>query len=283
MLKDIKVILPELIGIAEKAATEILQVYEKDFSVEYKDDRSPLTEADRRSHRIILDGLNRITPDIPVLSEEGAGIEFKERSRWQYFWLVDPLDGTKEFIKRNGEFTINIALIRNQKPVFGLIAIPVKAVIYYGGTLIKGVYKYQVSEEKKDNDYLSAHYRIRPEKSAKDKSFTVVGSRSHGSEKLNAFVEKLRNRYSNLNFVSAGSALKFCLIAEGQADLYPRFGPTMEWDTGAGHAILLSAGSTVLRADTLTELTYNKESLKNPDFIVMRNELSEDIISFFHE
>ncbi len=277
MFNDFKAILPELIAIAKKAAEEILKVYEKDFSVEYKDDRSPLTEADRRSHRVILHGLGKITPDIPVLSEEGAGIDYSERSRWGYFWLVDPLDGTKEFIKRNGEFTVNIALIKNNKPLFGLILIPVKAVVYYGGPLIEGVYKYPVGSGIKNSDYLTAKYRIKPVR-RENNSLTVVGSRSHGSEKLKAFVEKLRNSYSTVNFVSAGSALKFCLVAEGKAELYPRFGPTMEWDTGAGHAILLSAGSSVLRADTLTELTYNKQSLRNPDFIVIRNDILEEII-----
>ncbi len=281
MLRDIKPLLPELIETAKRAGKEILEVYEKEISVQYKDDRSPLTEADRRSHRVITKGLKSLTPDVPVLSEEGSGIDYTERSQWQEFWLVDPLDGTKEFIKRNGEFTINIALIRNQKPVFGLILIPVKEVIYYGGPLVGGLYKCSTREDVKD--YLSEHYRVKSEGNKRSKAITVVGSRSHGSERLTTFVEKLKSRYKDLNFVSAGSALKFCLVAEGRADLYPRFGPTMEWDTGAGHALLLSAGSTILRADTLTELTYNKESLRNPDFIVIGKALSEDIISFFHE
>jgi 3'(2'), 5'-bisphosphate nucleotidase len=280
MLKEIKEILPELIGIAEKAASEILQVYEKDFSVDYKDDRSPLTEADRRSHGIIMEGLKKITPHIPVLSEEGADIEYSERSRWQDFWLVDPLDGTKEFIKRNGEFTINIALIRKQRPVFGLISIPVSSVIYYGGPLLEGVYKYRLDENSNEKNFLTARYRIKSEDVRNGKGLTVVGSRSHGSDKLNDFVERLKSRFKNIDFLSAGSALKFCLVAEGKADIYPRFGPTMEWDTASGLAILLASDAIVLRVDKLTELTYNKQSLRNPDFIVIRKHLSEEIIPF---
>ncbi|RMG74224.1 MAG: 3'(2'),5'-bisphosphate nucleotidase [Nitrospirae bacterium] len=281
MLKDIKPLIPELINMVKEASSEILRVYEGDFNVNYKDDRSPLTEADRRSHRIIYSTLRNLTPETPVLSEEGSNIEYSERSRWKEFWLVDPLDGTKEFIKRNGEFTVNIALIQENRPVFGIISIPVKGLIYYGGTLAGGIFRYSLKEEKAD--YLDNQYRIEPDRTEKHTGLRVVGSRSHGSERLRGFIERLKEQYKNLSFVSAGSALKFCLVAEGKADLYPRFAPTMEWDTAAGQAILRSAGIKVLRADNLSELTYNKESLKNPDFIVARKGVLESITSFVHE
>ncbi len=285
MKEELIGIIPALVRLAREAGEEILDVYERDFSVEYKDDRSPLTEADNRSNALIVKGLKELNEDIPILSEEEANIEYERRKDWRLFWLVDPLDGTKEFIKRNGEFTINIALVSEGLPVFGLIYIPVKRVLYLGGSWIGGIYRLMMGDIK---DYsvdvlFDDSNRVYKKEDDHHNGIVVVGSRSHASDKLKDFVERLGKKYHSVEFVSAGSALKFCLIAEGKADLYPRFGPTMEWDTAAGHAIVSVIGARVLRADTLEELDYNKVSLKNPDFIVIKKELIEEITSFFHE
>jgi 3'(2'), 5'-bisphosphate nucleotidase len=270
-----KLILTTLIA-AKRAGEAILDVYDSDFAVEHKDDKSPLTLADKKSHEIIMDVLEQtITVNnctVPVLSEEGRGIPFDERKEWEYFWLVDPLDGTKEFVKRNGEFTVNIALIQKHKPVLGIIYIPVKDVFYFAAINI-GTYKLEDSENLVDNlsikELLDKSQRL-PLTSNNKSSLTVIGSRSHTSEEFSEFVKRLNEKYGNVEFISSGSSLKLCLVAEGRADVYPRFGPTMEWDTAAGQAIVEQAEGSVMDIQTREPLRYNKENLLNPFFIVSR-------------
>lgn len=261
---------------AKRAGETILEVYDSDFAVEQKDDKSPLTLADKRSHEIIMDVLEQtITVNnstAPVLSEEGRGIPFDERKKWEYFWLVDPLDGTKEFVKRNGEFTVNIALIQKHKPVLGIIYIPVKDVFYFAAVDF-GTYKLENSENLVDNlsikELLDKSQRL-PLTNNNKGSFTVIGSRSHTSEEFSEFVKLLNEKYGNVDFISSGSSLKLCLVAEGRADVYPRFGPTMEWDTAAGQAIVEQAEGRVMDVQTREPLRYNKKNLLNPFFIVSR-------------
>lgn len=261
---------------AKRAGEAILDVYGSDFAVEQKDDKSPLTLADTRSHEIIMDVLEQtITVNnctVPVLSEEGRGIPFDERKEWECFWLVDPLDGTKEFVKRNGEFTVNIALIQKHKPVLGIIYIPVKDVFYFAAINF-GTYKLENSENLVDNlsikELLDKSQRL-PLINNNKSSFTVIGSRSHTSEEFSEFVKRLNEKYGKVEFISSGSSLKLCLVAEGRADVYPRFGPTMEWDTAAGQAIVEQAEGRVMDIQTREPLRYNKENLLNPFFIVSR-------------
>jgi 3'(2'), 5'-bisphosphate nucleotidase len=267
---------------AKRAGEAILDVYGSDFAVEQKDDKSPLTLADKRSHEIIMDVLEQtITVNnrtVPILSEEGRGIPYDERKEWEYFWLVDPLDGTKEFIKRNGEFTVNIALIHKHKPVLGIIYIPVKDVFYFAAINF-GTYKLENSENMVDNisikELLDKSQRL-PLTSNNKSSLTIIGSRSHTSEEFSEFVKRLNEKYGNVEFISSGSSLKLCLVAEGTADVYPRFGPTMEWDTAAGQAIVEQAEGSVMDIQTGEPLRYNKENLLNPFFIVSRQGVSLD-------
>lgn len=239
---------------AENAAREILAVYHSDdFQVEAKGDKSPLTRADRRAHDVISKEL--AASGYPVLSEEGRSIPYAERRNWEYLWVVDPLDGTKEFIKRNAEFTVNIALVHGGKSVLGVVAVPVTGDIYFavaggGATLRRGGSDIPLPRRKSVD--LSAS------------GLRVVASRSHSNQATDNFVTRLRDAV----LVSAGSSLKFMLVAEGRADLYPRFGPTMEWDTAAAHVIINEVGLKVYRDGELAELTYNKENLLNPDFVV---------------
>jgi 3'(2'), 5'-bisphosphate nucleotidase len=247
--------LPSVINIAEQAAKEILEIYQSDFSVESKDDNSPLTAADMAAHKIIIAGLNELTPDIPVLSEESASIPFATRRNWERYWLVDPLDGTREFVKRNDEFTVNIALIDNHQPILGVVYVPVTQLCYYSYSG-QGAYK-QVKGQ--------AAKRINT-KTTTGKTFTVAGSRSHGSEQQQAFFAALGNE---VKVIAIGSSLKLCLVAEGQVDIYPRFGPTSEWDTAAAHAIVIEAGGAVTD-NALNPLEYNKkDSILNPYFLVI--------------
>jgi len=252
---------------AIKAGQEVLKIYndpESYFSVERKADNSPLTIADKASHKVI-DGLLKTT-GIPLLSEEGITIDYEERENWKQFWLIDPLDGTKEFIKKNGDFTVNIALIENGQPVMGVIFVPVSNTLYFGSES-EGGWKLEgatagCSLEELKNEGISL-----PE-TEKDKSFKVVGSRSHMSLETEAYIDNLKEKHGKVEIVSRGSSLKICMVAEGSADEYPRFGPTMEWDTAAGHAIANSAGKHLLLTDLSGELKYNKENLLNPYFIV---------------
>lgn len=245
-----------LMAIAKEAGAAILSVYEKDFEVEYKDDRSPLTEADRLSHERIVEGLAALDASIPVLSEEGKDIPYEERVNWQRFWLVDPLDGTKEFVKRNGEFTVNIALIEQGYPVLGVIYVPVTGVLYYGEAGKEAV--------KIASGSMAQTLAVRKPESG---AITIVESRSHPSPELESFMSELQQKYSSIDRISKGSSLKFCAVAEGSAHLYPRMGPTMEWDTAAGQAIVEAAGGSVKWLNG-ERVHYNKEILRNDFFIV---------------
>ncbi|MBI5633111.1 MAG: 3'(2'),5'-bisphosphate nucleotidase CysQ [Nitrospirae bacterium] len=263
-------VLPELLRVSHEAGAAILDVYNSDFAVEQKDDRSPLTLADRRSHEIIADRLASLQAfNLPILSEEGRTISYDERKGWNIFWLVDPLDGTKEFVKRNGEFTVNIALIQNGQPILGVIYIPVKNIFYFAAEDL-GAYKLENSSMRSLNSLeviLNASVML-PHITHHASRITVISSRSHMSPETEQFINDLKTRYHEVDFLAAGSSLKFCLIAEGRADVYPRFGPTMEWDTAAGQAIVEQAGGRVLRAGSQEPLFYNKEDLLNPSFIV---------------
>lgn len=258
-----------VINIAVEAGDKILEIYKEDFDVDWKDDSSPLTQADRNSHDYITGELKKIAPLIPVFSEESDNISWNIRKEWEEYWLVDPLDGTKEFIRKNGEFTVNIALIRNSEPFFGVVVIPVQKVIYWAHKDY-GSFKrnYGSSDEKlplgnKDIDL---------------DSLKIIGSRTHRSTTIETY-----SSYFNVpEIVSAGSSLKFCLLAEGKADVYPRFGPTSEWDTAAGQCVLEYAGGCVLDK-TGVPLRYNmKESVINSHFIALR-QFDKTLFNYFKE
>ena len=253
----------ELIQISVEAGQEIMKIYIKDFNVELKADESPLTEADKAANTVIVNALKHLYPNIPIISEDNKLLEYEERKDWEYCWLVDPLDGTKEFIKKNGEFTVNIALIHQQTIVAGVVFVPATNKVFYA---IKDHGAFLI-----DNDSEPQLLRIRP--IAEDGILKVVGSRSHNSKEVDDYVSELRKSYSEIEFVAAGSSLKFCLIAEGKADVYPRLAPTMEWDTGAGQIVASEAGAEVLRFPEMTPLDYNKENLLNPYFIVLNPDL----------
>ncbi|MDQ0430766.1 3'(2'), 5'-bisphosphate nucleotidase [Planomicrobium stackebrandtii] len=255
-----------LLEISLSAGKEIMAVYGKELAIETKADESPLTIADQRSHQAIEFGLQRAFPDIPVLSEEGSEIPYKERKTWKRFWLVDPLDGTKEFIKQNGEFTVNIALIEDNYPVLGAIYVPATDVFYYSEEN-GGAYKIaEASKAKfKNAEALREKSTSLSVRKASEK-ITVVTSRSHMSAETEDFIEALQGG-NPVESVSAGSSLKFCLVAEGKADYYPRFAPTMEWDTAAGQAIVEAAGGTVRSAKDQSRFSYNQESLTNEWFL----------------
>lgn len=261
--------LPAIIKAAVRSGNAALEIYRQDFSVTEKSDQSPLTLADTRSHEIIREALK--STDIPVLSEEGGDIPFNDRKDWRQLWIVDPLDGTKEFVQKNGEFTINIALVENHVPVMGIIYLPVFSRLYYG-IYDKGTYRADIVDPENIEN-------ISPERiietanplSVKidaSRIYTIVASRSHLTPEVEAFVEDKKRDYGHVEFISAGSSLKFCEVAEGNADIYPRLGPTMEWDTAAGQVIAQAAGARVYRHDTGEDLLYNKENLKNPWFVV---------------
>ncbi|MCF8110966.1 MAG: 3'(2'),5'-bisphosphate nucleotidase CysQ [Desulfobacteraceae bacterium] len=251
------------------AGAAALEVYEQDFDVEEKSDHTPLTLADRRAHEIISSYL--ADTRIPVLSEEGRDIAYEERKAWQKLWIVDPLDGTKEFVKKNGEFTINIALVEGGQPVLGVVFVPVKDRLYFAGkdkgAFLSGGAKIGGLENASGEELVLASVRL-PVADQQARPYTIMGSRSHLTPEVEEFVEKKRREIGEVDFISAGSSLKFCLVAEGRADVYPRLGPTMEWDTAAGQAIVEQAGGAVLEYESLQPLKYNKENLVNPWFIV---------------
>ncbi|MFU8843061.1 MAG: 3'(2'),5'-bisphosphate nucleotidase CysQ [Bacteroidales bacterium] len=250
-----------------EAGEEIRKIYTNGFDVDYKKDHSPLTKADTASHAIISKHIE--ATGYPVLSEEGREIRFEKRKTWDIYWLVDPLDGTKEFVKKNGEFTVNIALIVSNQPMFGVIYIPVTKTLYFGSEF-SGSHKIHTITGKRDNlDTYIKEGIVLPEKQS-DHVFTVVGSKSHLTPETEVFVETLKKKHGALNFLSKGSSLKICMVAEGSADVYPRFAPTMEWDIAAGHAIAKYSGAQIVVHETGHELTYNTESLVNPWFIVKR-------------
>jgi len=253
---------------ALKAGEAILEVYESDdFGIETKEDTSPLTIADQKAHQIIEKGLEET--GLPLLSEEGKHTPYEERSSWDRFWLVDPLDGTKEFIKRNGEFTVNIALIEKGKSIFGVVYAPVIKELYVG---IAGRGAFRCKNEKNLDmalDYMLQFADPLPIKEGLTTDFfRVVASRSHYNEETKQYVDSLDTRGKEISLVSKGSSLKLCMVAAGEADVYPRLGPTMEWDTAAAHAVVKAAGKNVYLADSGEELAYNKQNLLNPYFVV---------------
>jgi 3'(2'), 5'-bisphosphate nucleotidase len=251
------------------AGKEILEVYgSEDFDVQIKKDKSPLTQADLRSNDAIKKHLQ--TSGIAILSEEEKEVAYDARKNWEYFWLVDPLDGTKEFIKKNGEFTVNIALIRKNLPIIGVVYVPATGEMYFANE-VTGAYKLQGIGAGEHSGLKSLVQQSEKLPVPNGKTvYTAVGSRSHMSDGTIAFVEQLKQKHGQVEMVSKGSALKLCLVAEGTADIYPRFGPTMEWDTGAGHAVAKFSGALVYQTDNGQELVYNKENLLNPFFIVER-------------
>jgi len=243
-------ILPDVIRLADEASEKVLHIYESDFKVRYKEDNSPITAADEAAHEIIYKGLRNISRDIPILSEEGAEIPWEERKSWRRFWLIDPIDGTKDFTQRSGEFTVNIAMIEDGVPVMGVVTAPALKEAFWG---IKG-------EGAHMRDRTGRVHRIRVAEPRE--SLRVVASKNHLNDETRAFIDKLGPHET----VQAGSSLKFCRIAEGHADIYPRMGPTSEWDTAAAHAILLAAGGQVQTVDG-KPLVYGKEDILNPHFI----------------
>jgi len=259
----------KVLKLAYKAGTAIMDIYQKPFDVELKDDNSPLTIADKTAHMIIAEGLS--DTGLPLLSEEGIHLDYENRKKWKDFWLVDPLDGTKEFIKKNGDFTVNIALISNQQPVFGVVYAPVPGFIYWGSS--SGSFRLDVKHSADIEFIRSQELETKAKKLPyilKTDGYLVLGSRSHMNAETELFINDLRKSHPDLTFVSSGSSLKFCTLAEGGADIYPRFGPTMEWDTAAGHAVAIFAGCSVIQADNGLPVVYNKPSLKNPFFIAQR-------------
>lgn len=246
-------LLEDVMALAIKAGHEILRIYETDYAIEHKDDMTPLTEADMAAHHIIDAGLQKLTPDIPILSEESAKIPFRERQQWTRYWLVDPLDGTREFIKRNGEFTVNIALIENGEPVLGVVYAPVIRMSYYAR---RGAGAFRKENGKPASPIQTRRPCASP--------VLVAGSRSHRGDSLNAYLERLED----YEVISVGSSLKSCMVAEGSADIYPRLGPTSEWDTAAAQCIVEEAGGRLTDTHMQT-LRYNtKDSLLNPHFFV---------------
>lgn len=245
--------LDDLVRLAREAGAAIMQVYGTNFDVEHKDDRSPLTQADMASHCLIIDGLRVLSPDIPRLSEESSDVPFEERRRWTRYWLIDPLDGTKEFIKRNGEFTVNIALVEGHRPVLGVVYAPALDLTYFA-TSADGAFRMQGTAEREP---ISVRRQV-------GGPLRIAGSRSHRGNSLDEFLARVGPH----EIVSMGSSLKLCLVAEGTADLYPRLGPTSEWDTAAAQCIVEAAGGHVTDTQMRT-LQYNtKESFLNPHFFV---------------
>jgi 3'(2'), 5'-bisphosphate nucleotidase len=257
-----EILIQNVTEIAHQAGDAIMQIYQRDFAIYEKSDESPLTEADLAAHNHIVAGLEKIS-ELPILSEESADISWSERKTWSKYWLVDPLDGTKEFIKKNGEFTVNIALIEDGAPVFGVVYAPVLGWTYVG---VVGQGAYKIEGDKRTP--------ITPEKKLSDGSWKIVGSRSHQSPEIQVLLDSLDGE---TELIAMGSSLKLCLVAEGAAHLYPRLGPTSEWDTGAAHAVVSAAGGKVtVIADARNVLDKNakplrynqKESVLNPYFLV---------------
>lgn len=268
-------LLNEIIEIAVQAGSEIMEIYNKDFSIEYKDDKSPLTEADKHSNEVIVAGLKKLDRQYPILSEETKAAEYAERKEWSHFWLVDPIDGTKEFIKKNGEFTVNIALVEDGAPVMGVVYAPALDTLYYG---MKDFGAYRKTGDKLEQ------MPVIKNNPAESKVIRVVASRSHLNEETANFIDAVAKQYSDCEVekVSKGSSLKLCMVAEGSADIYPRVAPTMEWDTGAAQGVVEAAGKGTYKFETFSadnvnfnsavdaeKLTYNKEDLINPYFVAV--------------
>ncbi|WP_434637283.1 3'(2'),5'-bisphosphate nucleotidase CysQ [Sulfurimonas sp. NW7] len=250
MLEEID--LEQIVTIAKEAGKAIMQIYQKDFTVEYKDDNSPLTEADTKANEIIGLALQKLYPNIPILSEENKQTAYETRKNWQYYWCVDPLDGTKEFIKHNGEFTVNIALIHKDTPVLGVVYAPATEEMYKAKKG-KGAFK--------NGQKLPLHVNSHPQKELR-----IVASKSHLSPETQAFIDALAAEKKEQS--NRGSSLKLCMVADGSADIYPRLGPTMEWDTAAADAIVRQSGKMTYQFENMQPLVYNKKNLLNPWFIV---------------
>lgn len=250
-----KINIEDIKEIALKAGEVIMDIYQKDFAVDYKDDKSPLTEADLKSNEIICSKLEELYPTIPIMSEENKEVAYDERKAWEYYWCIDPIDGTKEFIKKNGEFTVNIALIHKNTPVLGVVYAPALGDMY-SAKKGEGAFK--------NGQKLPLQVNDTPEK-----SLHVVASKSHLSEETQAFIDEVAKSTESIEQVSKGSSLKLVMVAEGSADIYPRLAPTMEWDTGAADAIVRESGKMTYQYDTdLQPVVYNKENLLNPWFVV---------------
>ena len=253
MLNQIDV--QDIVAIAKEAGDAIIQIYKQDFKVEYKQDSSPLTLADKNANDIIEDGLNQLSVNFPILSEEGDDIPYEDRKHWEYFWLIDPLDGTKEFVKKNGEFTVNIALIYKDTPVLGVVYAPALNVCYWA---------------KQDEGAFKDGQELPLKAPNQRNTYKIVASRSHMSDETQAFIDAI-DTDKEKELISIGSSLKICLVAEGEADIYPRLGPTMEWDTGAAHAVIIESGSMLacyIKGNIYTEHKYNKFELLNESFVV---------------
>ncbi|MFP3870372.1 MAG: 3'(2'),5'-bisphosphate nucleotidase CysQ [Syntrophobacteria bacterium] len=289
--KSLQQLLRVALSAGKAAAGAILSVYRGRLDIEYKDDDTPLTLADKRAHAIIVDHLSREPlKQIPILSEEGRHTAYEQRKRWDCFWLVDPLDGTKEFIKQRGEFTVNIALIHQRKPVLGVVFAPASTLVYFAA---RGVGSFKLDSTsvidsiptelegpQGDSGFLdkvvsrATRLPLHQPGTRPGSKLRVVGSRSHATKGLVDFVEDVKQRYGEAEFFSAGSALKFGLVAEGSADIYPRFSPTMEWDTAAGQCVVEESGGTVLSVKEKAPLHYNKKDLTNPYFLCCRRHFS---------
>jgi len=243
----------DIIAIAKEAGDAIMQIYSQDFEVEYKQDSSPLTLADKKANDIIENRLNQLSVNLPILSEEGKEIPYEERKHWEYFWLVDPLDGTKEFVKKNGEFTVNIALIHKNTPVLGVVYAPALDICYWA---------------KQGEGAFKDGQRLPLKTESQRETYKIVASRSHMSDETQAFIDDI-DTDKEKELILIGSSLKICLVAEGEADIYPRLGPTMEWDTGAAHAIVNETGKNVQKYNNVEYMShlYNKEKLLNQWFV----------------
>jgi len=257
-----------VVDLVRRAGDAILAIYRTDFDVEAKADDSPLTQADLASHRVLAEGLAALSPQRPLLSEESSPPPFEERRRWSSYWLIDPLDGTKEFIKRNGEFTVNVALMEAGEPVFGVVGVPDKGLVYVGDVAAGEAWRIA-------DDGTRQALCGRPMAGGQDGGegrngpLTIVASRSHGGERLEAYLEALSETFGAVERTPVGSSLKLCILAEGRADLYPRLGPTSEWDIAAAHAVLRAAGGELWAVDG-SPLAYNaEESFLNPEFFAV--------------
>jgi 3'(2'), 5'-bisphosphate nucleotidase len=251
------------ISAAFKAGEAIEEIYHKEFSIEYKEDKSPLTEADKSAHQIITEFLSN-TP-YPILSEEGNNIEYEIRRDWSFFWMVDPLDGTKEFIKKNGEFTVNIALIKNGLPLLGVVYAPILKKTYFAA---RGYGSYMFEGKIPSDNFIDLIQKSnRLPINELNGQYFVVASRSHLNKETESFINNLKKTHKNISYKTIGSSLKLCIIAEGNAHIYPRMAPTMEWDTAAAHAVLKYAGGNVWQYESGIEMTYNKPELLNPWFV----------------
>jgi len=257
-INDLEFKIDDILNIAWQAGKEIMEIYNKDFEIEYKDDKSPLTQADKNSHEIIKKGLNKY--NLPLLSEEGKSIPYEQRKNWDLFWMIDPIDGTKEFIKKNDEFTINIALIKNNTPIFGVVYAPAIDEIYF----TDNQYSYKATLTI-DNLELQNIKKL-PFLKNKDK-FVIVASKSHLNDETKEFIENIEIDKQK-EFISKGSSLKLCMVATGIADIYPRLAPTMEWDTAAADAVVRKSEKVCYNFKNKKPLVYNKESLLNTWFVV---------------